>query len=92
MKRRRTSPLAGSPIAGSHRPSCAGTIGSGVSMKSPMISGLEGCPSQSQPGCESGRHWLPDMDLNHDKQIQSLLCYRYTIGQSVQRLRLGIRG
>ena len=27
-------------------------------------------------------NWLPDMDLNHDKQIQSLLCYRYTIGQS----------
>ncbi len=27
------------------------------------------------------RNWLPDMDLNHDKQIQSLLCYRYTIGQ-----------
>ena len=27
------------------------------------------------------RIWLPDMDLNHDKQIQSLLCYRYTIGQ-----------
>ena len=26
--------------------------------------------------------WLPDMDLNHDKQIQNLLCYRYTIGQS----------
>ena len=25
--------------------------------------------------------WLPDMDLNHDKQIQNLLCYRYTIGQ-----------
>ncbi len=21
------------------------------------------------------------MDLNHDKQIQNLLCYRYTIGQ-----------
>lgn len=29
--------------------------------------------------------WLPDMDLNHDKQIQSLLCYRYTIGQSIGR-------
>jgi hypothetical protein len=29
------------------------------------------------------KSWLPDMDLNHDKQIQSLLCYRYTIGQSV---------
>ena len=27
------------------------------------------------------QRWLPDMDLNHDKQIQSLLCYRYTIGQ-----------
>src|SRR5689334_22993231 len=23
--------------------------------------------------------WLPNMDLNHDKQIQSLLCYHYTI-------------
>jgi hypothetical protein len=32
--------------------------------------------------------WLPDMDLNHDKQIQSLLCYRYTIGQTgVTRVR-----
>jgi hypothetical protein len=31
------------------------------------------------------RKWLPDMDLNHDKQIQSLLCYRYTIGQSPRR-------
>ena len=30
----------------------------------------------------ANRSWLPDMDLNHDKQIQSLLCYRYTIGQS----------
>jgi hypothetical protein len=29
----------------------------------------------------AGDWWLPDMDLNHDKQIQSLLCYRYTIGQ-----------
>ena len=26
-------------------------------------------------------NWLPDMDSNHDKQIQRLLCYRYTIGQ-----------
>lgn len=25
--------------------------------------------------------WLPDQDLNLDKQIQNLLCYRYTIGQ-----------
>ena len=33
-------------------------------------------------------NWLPDMDLNHDKQIQSLLCYRYTIGQSVAFARL----
>ena len=28
------------------------------------------------------KKWLPDMDLNHYKQIQSLLCYRYTIGQA----------
>jgi hypothetical protein len=33
------------------------------------------------------RNWLPDMDLNHDKQIQSLLCYRYTIGQ-LRRLKM----
>ena len=32
--------------------------------------------------------WLPDMDLNHDKQIQSLLCYRYTIGQANAVYRL----
>jgi hypothetical protein len=32
--------------------------------------------------------WLPDMDLNHDKQIQSLLCYRYTIGQSRSSVKL----
>ena len=31
---------------------------------------------------ERDMNWLPDMDLNHDKQIQSLLCYRYTIGQT----------
>jgi hypothetical protein len=27
-------------------------------------------------------NWLPDMDLNHDKVIQSHLCYRYTIGHA----------
>ena len=32
----------------------------------------------------TNENWLPDMDLNHDKQIQSLLCYRYTIGQDGQ--------
>jgi hypothetical protein len=36
--------------------------------------------------------WLPDMDLNHDKQIQSLLCYRYTIGQAGAEINLGISG
>lgn len=34
--------------------------------------------------------WLPDVDLNHDKQIQSLLCYRYTIGQTGVSHRLDI--
>ena len=33
------------------------------------------------PVSKKSGSWLPDMDLNHDKQIQSLLCYRYTIGQ-----------
>tara|TARA_B100001123_G_scaffold165560_1_gene190742 strand:- start:774 stop:899 length:126 start_codon:yes stop_codon:yes gene_type:complete len=28
------------------------------------------------------KEWLPDKDLNPDKQNQNLLCYRYTIGQS----------
>ena len=35
-------------------------------------------------------YWLPDMDLNHDKQIQSLLCYRYTIGQAGASDRLKV--
>jgi hypothetical protein len=35
---------------------------------------------------QANRSWLPDMDLNHDKQIQSLLCYRYTIGQGSNSL------
>ncbi len=35
-------------------------------------------------------NWLPDMDLNHDKQIQSLLCYRYTIGQAEARRKVEI--
>ena len=39
-----------------------------VNRQSPIVNGEKG-------------NWLPDMDLNHDKQIQSLLCYRYTIGQ-----------
>jgi hypothetical protein len=34
-----------------------------------------------QPRSGAGS-WLPDMDSNHDKQIQSLLCYRYTIRQT----------
>src|SRR6266478_4189362 len=43
------------------------------------------CPSLA-------RSWLPDMDLNHDKQIQSLLCYRYTIGQtSASKVKAGKR-
>ena len=39
---------------------------------------------------ENEASWLPDMDLNHDKQIQSLLCYRYTIGQAVARANVEI--
>ncbi len=32
---------------------------------------------------EHAFEWLPDLDLNQDKQIQSLLCYHYTIGHPV---------
>ena len=35
-----------------------------------------------KPAMDGKTGWLPDMDLNHDKQVQSLLCYRYTIGQT----------
>ena len=38
------------------------------------------------------RSWLPDMDLNHDKQIQSLLCYRYTIGQAGTMATVSVLG
>ena len=31
--------------------------------------------------------WMPEMDLNHDTQIQSLLCCRYTIGQYGTRVK-----
>ena len=34
-----------------------------------------------QDSGELGENWLPDMDSNHDKQIQKLLCYHYTIRQ-----------
>ena len=39
---------------------------------------------------ETTKSWLPDMDLNHDKQIQSLLCYRYTIGQCEAKKKLEV--
>ena len=38
---------------------------------------------------EDKMNWLPDMDLNHDKAIQSRLCYRYTIGQCQSREKVG---
>jgi hypothetical protein len=39
---------------------------------------------------KTGKEWLPNMDLNHDKQIQSLLCYRYTIRQTVKSSLLNL--
>ena len=44
--------------------------------------GRDGFNCRNRTGIKQMRRWLPDMDLNHDKQIQSLLCYRYTIGQT----------
>ena len=34
--------------------------------------------------------WLPDRDLNPNKQNQNLSCYRYTIGQAGERAKLAI--
>ena len=45
---------------------------------------------KTDAGTRLERSWLPDMDLNHDKQIQSLLCYRYTIGQAGRGTKVGI--
>lgn len=42
----------------------------------------------SSPANGDRKDWLPDMDLNHDKQIQRLLCYRYTIGQAGSAAKL----
>ncbi len=49
-------------------------------------------PSAFSPQPSALASWLPDMDLNHDKQIQSLLCYRYTIGQAGASDRLNAFG
>lgn len=43
--------------------------------------GIHDGTEEGDRGDSGPERWLPDMDLNHDKQIQSLLCYRYTIGQ-----------
>lgn len=54
---------------------------------------ITGTMDRQTTGCEwheKGRtgyrpaRWLPDQDLNLNKQIQSLLCYRYTIGQATR--------
>lgn len=37
---------------------------------------------------QSRRDCLPDMDSNHDKQFQRLLCYRYTIRQRQRKANL----
>ena len=51
---------------------------------------LRFCFRKLSAAISSGRRkdWLPDMDLNHDKQIQRLLCYRYTIGQAGSAAKL----
>ena len=44
---------------------------------------IYGRHEKGRTACPAGR-WLPDQDLNLNKQIQSLLCYRYTIGQATR--------
>ncbi len=61
-------------------PGCDSVIAPASRLGKPALEGfrLRGSFVPAVPG----KDWLPDMDLNHDKQIQSLLCYRYTIGQA----------
>lgn len=57
----------------------------GASRKFSRETSPEESPEESLKKVVGGtitKNWLPDMDLNHDKQIQNLLCYRYTIGQA----------
>lgn len=43
-------------------------------------------PEVVPSGGAATRSWLPDQDLNLDKQIQNLQCYHYTIGHYLQGL------
>ena len=36
------------------------------------------------------KNWLSGMDSNHDKELQRLLCYHYTTGQSRVKLALTV--
>ena len=71
---------------GSAENSCVDNKGSenkGSENKGSENKGSENRPKISQKNFENfgPSEWLPDMDSNHDKQIQRLLCYHYTIGQ-----------
>ena len=76
--------LPGRWTACSAAQACSADVGPGVMAGQAMEAGTweEPWKKANSFGILS---WLPDMDLNHDKQIQSLLCYRYTIGQLVGR-------
>ena len=45
-----------------------GSAGMGMGLRESELRKGEGCLANPWEG------WLPDMDLNHDKQNQSLLC------------------
>ena len=44
-----------------------------------------GIPSEAYKICLGRVEVLADKDSNLDKQIQNLLCYRYTIRQEIER-------
>jgi hypothetical protein len=56
-------------------------------------SGLEP-GSGSVPKLLSGstEDWLSGMDSNHDKELQRLLCYHYTTGQTGGKIACGLGG
>lgn len=85
---RAEAPVTG--VALSSRPgSTVGVSAGGISIPGNRIGEIQISKTRSESiAIDLGRQrrfgpeeWLPDMDSNHDKQIQRLLCYHYTIGQ-----------
>ena len=46
-------------------------------LSTPFVRSFRGAPGTAQAfGIKTESRWIPDVDSNHDSQIQSLLSYR----------------